>query len=220
MPTNLLLLPLLGGYLFLRTCHYCRFRSQHIDGYRLVTVLGGILPIDALREAWFQFAPVPFAGTAMGAFLLGLMLPPVVNRFVDPLKAKTLAVERSGDEVAMLLHDAMLQERPVAVALSDRKFYVGLVLRSPNLDPREQHTAMLPLASGYRDPETLRFRFTTDYVPAYDAQEEPIDPQDFVVVFPLQSISTVRFFDAGIYDRAFGQATESESEDHGGEQKQ
>jgi len=45
MPTNLLLLPLVGGYCLTHFCYYFRFRSQRLDGYRLLleSALAGIL---------------------------------------------------------------------------------------------------------------------------------------------------------------------------------
>ena len=33
---NLLILPLLGGFLFLELCHVYRFRFQRLEGYRLL----------------------------------------------------------------------------------------------------------------------------------------------------------------------------------------
>ena len=36
MPTNLLLLPLLGGYWFIQNFHCTRFRARRLDGYRLL----------------------------------------------------------------------------------------------------------------------------------------------------------------------------------------
>jgi hypothetical protein len=36
MPYNLLLLPLLGGFLFIHLTHFFRFGAQRLDGYRLL----------------------------------------------------------------------------------------------------------------------------------------------------------------------------------------
>lgn len=36
MPSNLLLLPFLAGYLFLHSFHFTKFRAQRLDGYRLL----------------------------------------------------------------------------------------------------------------------------------------------------------------------------------------
>ena len=36
MPSNVLLLPLLAGYLFIRTFYFTRYRAQSLEGYRLL----------------------------------------------------------------------------------------------------------------------------------------------------------------------------------------
>src|SRR3954453_8329114 len=36
LPTNLLLLPLLGGFWFVHFCYLFKFRAQRLDGYRLL----------------------------------------------------------------------------------------------------------------------------------------------------------------------------------------
>ncbi len=81
MPTNLLPLPLPGGYWFLHAFHYTRFRSQRLDGYRLLVesalvgvvltfvsrfLVVGVNVLSGVRFYWFALAPqdIPFLGTA------------------------------------------------------------------------------------------------------------------------------------------------------------
>jgi len=91
MPTNLLLLPLLGGYWFLHTLYYTRFRSQRLDGHRLLmesafaglllTLVARVVVVFAQRSqvvqsAWSDIAPgLPFLGTASASLLLGIAAP-------------------------------------------------------------------------------------------------------------------------------------------------
>jgi hypothetical protein len=81
MPTNLLLLPLLGGFWFMLFCHYFHFRAQQLEGYRLLlySAFAGVgffgmariltwylqsIPwVSAPKEVWHEIAPVEFAGT-------------------------------------------------------------------------------------------------------------------------------------------------------------
>jgi hypothetical protein len=81
MPTNLLLLPLLGGYWFLHTLYYTRFRSQRLDGYRLLmesafaglllTLVARVVVLFAQRwpliqSPWSDLAPgIPFLGGSL-----------------------------------------------------------------------------------------------------------------------------------------------------------
>ncbi len=81
------------------------------------------------------------------------------------------------------------------------KFYVGYILRSPNLDPTDRHIVILPLASGYGHPENLRFTFTTNYLPAYKTGR--LDENDFLIVLPISSIKSVNMFDQAVYDSTF-----------------
>src|SRR5262249_39287535 len=128
-------------------------------------------------------------------------------------RAKDLALRRAGDEIAILLDSAAERHKPVAVTLDTRKFYVGYVLASPNLRPSERSLALLPIATVYRDPTTLSFRFTTDYAPALLAKPEDLDVNDFRIVIPFDSIKTANLFDFGVYDRVFTQSDEMNPSD-------
>jgi hypothetical protein len=153
MPTNLLLLPLLGGYWFLHTLYYTRFRSQRLDGYRLLmesafaglllTLVARVVVLFAhrwplLQSVWSDIAPsLPFLGTAAASLLLGIVAPYVLNVFLDKtgvmsrLDAPTRAIERYGNHLLRLFHAASLQEKTVSVALDNGKVYIGLVAAAP-----------------------------------------------------------------------------------------
>ncbi|MBC7926260.1 MAG: hypothetical protein H7039_11440, partial [Bryobacteraceae bacterium] len=95
MPTNLLILPLLGGYWLVHHSHRYRFRTQHFDGYRLlldsglagamllmiaraIILLLKLTPAGmALKQGWdASFAPgISYLGTGLLAALLGLTFP-------------------------------------------------------------------------------------------------------------------------------------------------
>ena len=102
MPTNLLILPLLGGFIFLHVCHRFRFRAQRSDGYRLllesaiaatillylgrvvVVVLRGLPFGPSLNAAWEGFAPIPYLGTGAASLILGLVLALLFNWLNEP----------------------------------------------------------------------------------------------------------------------------------------
>jgi hypothetical protein len=104
MPNNLLLLPLLAGYLFLHHAVRFRFRVQWLDGYRLLIESAGtglvflalsrlaVVAIKAwipqLKVAWVRFAPSEpqYLGTALGSVLLGLLVAEAANS-LPPLEA-------------------------------------------------------------------------------------------------------------------------------------
>jgi hypothetical protein len=98
MPTNLLLLPLLGGFWFVHFCYFFRFRAQRLDGYRLLlesAFFGLLLIVPArlityygpqylelgrqVQAEWGKLWNAPLSGTATLSLLLGLVAPLVIN---------------------------------------------------------------------------------------------------------------------------------------------
>lgn len=98
MPTNLLLLPLLGGFWFVHFCYFFRFRAQRLDGYRLLleSAFFGLLLIVPARvityygpqylelgrqaqSEWGRLWNAPLSGTATLSLLLGLLAPWGIN---------------------------------------------------------------------------------------------------------------------------------------------
>ena len=112
MPTNLLVLPLLGGFIFLHFCHRFRFRAQRSDGYRLLlesafaatlllcagrlaVLLLRSLPFGpSLKRAWEVFASIPYLGTAVASLALGWMLALADNWLFSANKFHTKRLRR------------------------------------------------------------------------------------------------------------------------------
>lgn len=220
MPTNLLLLPLLGGYWFVHTFHYTKFRSQRLDGYRLLveSALAGVILIfvsrflvifgvyfPAVQSTWYFLAPrdIPFLGTATTSLVLGLTVPHCLNFFLGitglmtSVDAKTEAIERHGNDLLRLLHTASLEEKLVSLSLDTGKVYIGVIAVAPNLAPHDTYLAITPFYSGYRDRETQQLVFNVDYLAVYSAQA--LDPRNFRVVLPMANIRIASLFDESAY---------------------
>jgi hypothetical protein len=232
MPTNLLLLPFLGGYWFLHVFYYTRFRSQRLDGYRLIVesaLMGVVLTfvsrlIDILlghyspfRSAWLSIAPpqIPLLGTATGSLILGLVAGQPLNLllgatgFLTLGEARGQAIERHGNELLRLLHKASAEERTVSVSMDNGKVYVGLVVAAPNLAPHDTYLGITPFYSGYRSRDTLELVFTVDYLGVYE--EQTLDPRDFRVVLPMISVRMASFFDQSAYPAFIVESGEPEA---------
>ena len=173
MPTNLLLLPLLGGYWFLHNLYYTKFRSQRLDGYRLLleSALAGVasmafgrLLVLLLRNFgwfnsfWADYAPdIPYLETACVSLILGVVSPHVLNFFLGVTglltkeEARLRAIRNHGNHLLQLLHTAYAEGRTVSLTLDNRKVYIGLVANAPNLEPHETFLTITPLLSGYRN---------------------------------------------------------------------
>lgn len=222
MPFNLLLFPLLAGYIFLHNHRYLKLKAQTLDGYRLLletskwgllflfgSALGAIL---LSRFAWTAratsaihvYIPFDYFGTAIGALLLGICAGPFLNIWQDPLKAKGKALERQGHVLLQLLNRAVRDSHLVSVTLDTRKWYVGFVVETPNLDPKEQYLALIPVFSGYRDKDTLEAIRLTAY-----KFEEDVDPEFYAKVIPLDRVIDANLFDEALFEQHYESSSKS-----------
>ncbi len=225
MPYNLLLLPLLGGFLFFHLTHYFRFGAQRLDGYRLLlqTAIAGtclatlarlinivfelVLGPGVLDSAWAIFSPFPFSGTSALALLLGPALAFVWNLFVGKEEAKEIEIGKHGNAFTQLLLRAQKEKQLLSVSLDNNKWYVGWVTESPNLDPQELYFRLLPYRSGYRDRDNLTTVYTTFYDGALN--ETTLDKQDLVITLPLKDVKTANLFSEDLYNDYFSEPAEA-----------
>lgn len=222
MPYNLLLLPLLGGFLFIHLAHYFRFGAQRLDGYRLLlqsaiagTCLVGIARIivellslftAGLLELglWYKFFPFPYSAESSLSLALGPALAGLVNLFISTEDAKDKEISRHGNALTRLLHRAAEENLLISVTLDNRKWYVGWVTSSPNLDPQELYFRLLPFTSGYRDKDTLETYRTVYYQNILE--DESLDPDRFFITLPLKSVMAANLFDPDVYNQYFAES--------------
>lgn len=225
MPYNLLLLPLLGGFLLLHRIDAFRYRAQRLDGYRLLfesafagialAALGRLLVVvtegTALRNAigpwWWRFAPFGYSDTAAIAFGIALLVPEIVNRIVSRSAAKDWAIRRNGDGLTRLLNNAELGNILVSLTMGNQKWYVGYVEQVPNLVPQDTYLRFYPVISGYRDKQTLRTVRTI----FYDQLLHSNPDFDFSIVVPVAEIKSANLFDADVYEDLFADTPASTS---------
>jgi len=227
MPYNLLLLPLIGGFLFVHLTHYFRFAAQRMDGYRLLfqaaiagvglSIVGrlSVLLIDLapfgpyFRKYWHMFSPFPYSATSAASLLLGPVFALAVNLIIRKEKAQAMEITAHGNSLLKLLHQAENQKRLVSLTLDSRKWYVGWVAESPNLDPQEQYFRLLPFISGYRDKNTLETRQTVYYEAVLT--DNSLDHSEFVVTLPLKDVKIAGFFNDEVYDEYFAPSPDEPS---------
>lgn len=114
MPFNVLLLPLLGGYVFISHWNHTRFDARRYSGERLIfhaAIAGAvflgvafvvtrmvILWKPGLYVWWRQLVPFGYTGTSLLAFALAALTWIPLNRFVsDRDTEQGKAVEQWGD---------------------------------------------------------------------------------------------------------------------------
>lgn len=109
-----------------------------------------------------------------------------------------IAIHRHGNALDRLFYRAAKQALPIAVTMRNRKVYVGFVVDAPNLYREKRYLGLLPLAGGYREPETLRFRLDTNYS---ELLQPEVDPEAHQIVLPIGEIDSANVFDPSTYAR-------------------
>ena len=170
--------------------------------YGILIVVDRIDP--ALRVDWHQVAPdIPYLASIAGGALFALCAAFPANGILHLLgfsatRLRERAVDRYGNDIQRLLQEALSENKLVSITLDNRKIYIGLVSFAPTLAPNATHFSVIPFLSGYRDSSSLEVTFTTDYVEAYDAGE---DPDQFRVALGLKDVKMASFFDPDVYPR-------------------
>jgi hypothetical protein len=184
MPFNLLLLPLLGGYILLTLCNRTKFETKRYSGERLVfhaAIVGVFLLLGAfvlaqltarlaplLHQAWLAIVPFTYAGTSFVAFLIGCVLWWPLNRWYFPLEVEQRRVILEwGDNLEELLEQAIRETKQVSITMTNGKVYAGFPTVNINPAYERRYVKLLPTSSGYRDPSTHQLVFTTDYARVY-----------------------------------------------------
>ena len=217
MGLGLLLVPALAGYLFLNWFNATRYSLPRETGYhvvfqsaiaavllffiaRLFVVLANTL-IPAIAEFWNNIVPLDYSGTAAGTFILAALLPLILNKSArfGRFEARQKAAEAAGDQISLIIDQAMLQGRFVELSLTSGKSYVGSPIQGTFGHRDAGDVALIPIASGYRDNETRDLVMTTNYAPAISNQLTNRALDDLKVAFPMRDVISARLFDQELY---------------------
>jgi hypothetical protein len=231
MPYNLLLLPLLGGYIFVRKCLRTRYQALRSEDYRLLLLaaefgvylliiaasfrflsLSGFVPfVSLIDHYWHKVIPFDYAGTAFLAFFLGLTLWKPINlifRFRGETEVDR-AIRDKADPLEILLKDAMRDFKAVLVTLKTGKVYVGQIIANFNPAYEVRSVKISPILSGYRRPEDQTVTFNIDYtellasIHNHDPNVSERDKGDLGIVIPLDEITSASIFSLPMYKRFF-----------------
>lgn len=220
MPFDLLLLPLLGGYLLVSRAHLFAFEAAKQSGQRLVfksalvavglVVLARLIGLTATEYvpqigiAWREFSPLQHSGTALLALILGMFGPWLINYLVPLEAASRLAVQKHGSGLDKLFFAATETDSQVLITLDTGKVYAGWIdWAPPNPGAADAYIRILPTVSGHRMPDTT-VEWTSFYQNVYlglaeDTAEEVIE--SFTKVIPISRVVTAGMFDPILYDR-------------------
>jgi hypothetical protein len=221
-PINLLLFPILGGYYILVKSELFRYRQQRLEPQKLIfnSFLGGIILI---MIAWIftvavsAIAPglvhqvqelyplkTEYFGTCVIAFVISVLFTEISNRFVDKDKYISKAISKIGNEFERLCELSNREGDMMQVSLKNDKCYVGWIKSLP-IPSSSNYIIMLPVYSGYRDKETKRLHFTTQYLEVYATyvrDGDVIDIRDLnTLVIKIDEIVSASRFDPDMYER-------------------
>ena len=217
MGLGLLLVPALAGYLFLGWFNGTRYSLPRETGYHVVfksAIAGAVLFViarllamlanavtPALATCWNTIVPLDYSGTAAGTFLLAALLPSIFNTFprFDRFEAQQKAAEAAGDQISLIIDQAMLEGRFVELSLASGKSYVGSPIQGTFGHRDGGDIALIPIASGYRDNDSRDLVMTTNYAPAIKDQLSERAVDDLRVAFPMRDIASARLFDQQLY---------------------
>jgi hypothetical protein len=229
MPFNLLLLPLLGGFIFFSHWNQTSYFAKRHDSERLLlySSLYGVLflaisfvlsvvifhiPFLMDLPRWWAYntPPIQFSGISSFALFLGVAGQAFLNK-IPPFSglwknAGEKAIEEFGSELEKLLYRSLVEEKRVMVTLKGGKVYIGRVTVS--VTPQEDRDLfLLPSKSGHRD-EKHRLMLTTDYDRTYamivENEKDYLDIiADFGVVIPIPEILTASLYRADVHTKYF-----------------
>jgi hypothetical protein len=229
MPFNLLLLPLLGGFLFFSHWYRTAYFAKRQDKERLLlySSLWGLLFLAAsliastvipcfpklveLRRWWaFNTPPIQYSGISSFAFLLSISSLGVLNLLKSSEAEKKVGervILQHGGQLEKLLYRSLIEKKRVMVTLKNGKVYIGRVTIS--LTPeRDKDFLLLPVKSGYREGDKQRLVITTHYDEAYSQIEEH-EPEylnmiaDFGVVIPISEVLTASLYREDVHNKYF-----------------
>jgi hypothetical protein len=204
MPYNLLLLPLLGGFLFVRYWNPTRYHALRAEKERLLilaalaglaslilaffiaTALGALIPcrptLPCIPSWWSKNIPFDYSGTALLAFALGATSWYPLNFKFSRNAAIDRVIEEDKVPFELLLKKAQDKAKTVSVTMKNGKVYVGFVIHAFHPAQPTRFIQILPTKSGYRNDTTMWLEFTTFYSEVldkvgrdYDSKLEQLD---------------------------------------------
>src|SRR6267142_4470624 len=179
MPFNLLLVPLLGGFVLSSLSNRFKFKSVRLDGYRLLlhSSLAGLFllmaaelivvifrfPLGWLDSGFHQAVPYKGAGVTTLAFFLSFPFCLIANRFFKIDSEIDRVIDAKGDPLELILRESLKEAKPVLITVKNGKVYVGLVTSNSSPAVSVEFMKIFPVRSGYRNSETKTVEFTTDH---------------------------------------------------------
>jgi hypothetical protein len=196
IPFNILILPFLGGYIFVRFWNHTRIHTMRSDKDRTIIrasiaglfsiILAYILYLFGLlipcRESvcvpdmWNAIAPFENSGIPVAAFVIAsLGWIPLNYKYYTKETELNRAINEDADPLEMLLKKAKDEGLAVSITMTNEKVYIGRIVQPFNPALPTKYVSLLPLQSGYRDASTKKMNLTINYAQAYQTMTNDLD---------------------------------------------
>lgn len=225
----------ISGYIFSTFCYRLRYKTARESGHRLYLTCASVGWVFVL----IGYALIQLVVTICTHYRFGSWLVAAISPSHEPLFVSALSPALS--TMAMVVYNSLPHSKsrniervwakndfdslisyvtggdkpnPLSLTLDTRKVYIGMVARTNEPDDGSSHVTLLPLFSGFRDPNSLELSLENRYDEVFDyfdpLQNGPttFDIRDFLLVIPLSQIVTANPFNYHIYKRLHGVALE------------
>jgi len=114
---------------------------------------------------WNRLVPFEHSGIAVTAFTIASLAWIPLNRLGGLTREDQInrAIEEDADPLEMMLKRSKDEGLAVAITMVNEKVYIGQVVHIFNPATPTNNIGLLPLQSGYRDPDTKQMHLTVDY---------------------------------------------------------
>lgn len=183
------------GIFLLLTSYIICFAAAHFASDYISFIKSNFFPLD-----------IDYFGTAVLAFLLGIVISSIGNLITNEDKELARAIERIGNELELIFKDSCDSSVPLIISLKSGKVYIGYVeyLSKPQ-DPGSTYVKIVPLSSGYRD-EKKNFHITTNYSTIYatyiaEGKINKIEDLNLQIVILVSEIISAARFDPEVFEK-------------------
>ena len=223
----LLIMPLVGGYLFLSILKTTKYKLIKTDGYRLffLSAFVGIVLLvitKVLIKCLLLFShvnlkssfisewliPTRFDLESMAALVLGIGLASfsniILKLFFDKHEFAKAAAKDRGELLHLMIYFATESQKPIELTMQNDKVYVGLVSIKGELF--NECVVVTPYFSGYRDKKTNNLVIINNYIDVLKEVREKkslaeikIELPDLNIILKMSDVAAAQVFYPEVY---------------------
>lgn len=193
----MLILPLLGGYIFVRFFNHTKIHILRSDKDRLIIrasiaglcalilaysaniLFSWLFPCSnwgvCISSLWRENIPFEYSDISFLSLIIGAVAWYPLNFIYSEQYEIDRAIKEDADPLELLLKRAQDETLAVMVTMTNHKVYIGNITHQFNPATPTSYIGLFPLKSGYRDAATKEMHLTTNYSVTYKKIGKEID---------------------------------------------